>query len=126
MNNNVKYYIITLKNVFLSDSKTDVHFGIFDYGKYYDLLTNKEIYMVNDDNISKEEFINSNCKLIGINYEECSSEKIGLFLKFITSSARDILINEVNEMEKSINDSLNSLEQNKIKKLTKSEFLKKY
>ena len=38
MNNNVKYYIITLKNIFLDNSKTDIHFGIYEDGKYYDFV----------------------------------------------------------------------------------------
>jgi len=120
MNNNVKYYIIVLKNIFLSDSKTDIHFGVYDNGKYYDLLTNKEIYMVDNCNITKEEFVSSNCKLIGIDKQECDTNKVSLFLKFMTTEAKDILIEEVENMEKSIKKSLNYDElasKNKIKKL---------
>ena len=128
MNNNVKYYIITLKNIFLDDSETDIHFGVFENGKYYDLLTNKEIYMLDDNYITANDFLNSNCKLIGIKKEECSIDKVSLFLKFITKEAKDILIDEVNNMEKSIENSLNNnlLTENKIKKIKKEDFLINY
>ena len=126
---NVKYYVITLKNVFADNSKEDIHFGVFDHGKYYDLLTNKEIYMLDEGELYKDEFIKSNCKLIGINKEEVGKDKINLFLNFITESAKKILIDEVNNMEESIKNSLNNYElcdENKVKRLGKYDFLRNY
>lgn len=129
MNNDVKYYIVTLKNIFLADSKRDLHFAVCDQGKYYDLLTNKEIYMVDNNYINKEEFINSNCKLIGIEKQECSAAKVSLFLRFMTETSKNFLIEEVNNMENSIKESLNNndfIVENKVKKIKKEEFLKNY
>ena len=129
MENNAKYYVITLKNVFIENGKEIIHFGVFEHGKYYDLLTNKEIYMIDEGELYKDEFIKSNCKLIGINKEEVGKDKINLFLNFITESAKKILIEEVNNMEESIKNSLNNYEltsKNKVKRLGKYDFLRNY
>ena len=117
---NIRYYIIDLKNIFLKDSETNVVFGVYENGKYYDLLTNKEIYMIESLDSISSDFLNSNCYLIGIKKVECSADKVSLFLKFITESAKEILIEEVNEMEKSIKNSLN--ESNLGKKLKNVNF----
>ena len=129
MNNNVKYYIIALENVFLNDSKMYIHFAVGDHGKYYDLLTNKEIYMLDEVELYKEEFINSNCKLIGTEKYECNEAKVALYLRFMTESAKNILIDEVNKMEESIRNSLNNHElasKNKVKRIKKDDFLMNY
>ena len=129
MENNAKYYVITLKNVFIENGKEFTHFGVFEHGKYYDLFTNKEIYMLDEGELYKDEFINSNCKLIGIKKEEVGKDKINIFLNFITESAKTILIDEVNNMEESIKNSLNNYEltsKNKVKRLEKYDFLRNY
>ena len=130
MDKNVKYYTITLRNLFLNDSGKDIQFGVYENNKYYDLLTKKEIYMVNsEDEFSEEDFINSNCKLIGIKKEEVDGSKISLFLRFMTQSGKENLISQVNMMERAIQSSINSYKlqsNNKVKKMKKEDFLKKF
>ena len=85
--------------------------------------------MIDEGELYKDEFIKSNCKLIGINKEEVGKDKINLFLNFITESAKKILIEEVNNMEESIKNSLNNYEltsKNKVKRLGKYDFLRNY
>ena len=127
--NKYKYYKIILKNILLNDAISQVVYGVFEDGKYYDLLTNKEIYMVSDINLFlKEFFLNSKCRLIGIRKEECEEEEISKFLKFITTDKKNEIIEKVEEIEKSIFNSLNDTyfnDENNQKRLKKRIFSKK-
>ena len=125
MNNRYKYYKVLLKNIF--NNNNEVVYVVFENGKYYELLTNKEIFMVYDKNLYNiNNFLESNCKLLGFFIEEIRESDVALYLKFITSNEKDNIINEINNMEKSFNDRFNEIRNNKVKRMTKEKFLKNY
>ena len=124
-----RFYKIVLNNIYLKNGKSELVFGVLENDKLYEILTNKEIYMIYDENLCyKDDFLNQKGKLIGIAKEEVGGEDISLFLKFITPIGKEKMIKRIEDMEKSINDCLdsNSLDNSKIKKIKKDDFLKKY
>ena len=127
---NRKYYRIVLKNVFSNDFKFEVVNAVYENGKYYEVLTNKEIYMALDKRIPlKKEFLESNCQLIGCYQTEISGEFVALYLNFLTEDTKREDINNIITIENSIKDSIKLEEMeksSKIKRMTKYEFLKKY
>ena len=125
MNSDVKYYIVRLKDSLFSDLDEDVFFCICENGKYHELLTNKEIYMIDEKEFNKDDFLSSDCKLIGINKKEYSVDKIAIFLKFLPSDAKNELVKKINDIEKSLYNSLNNT-KNKVKRLKKEDFLRNF
>ncbi|MBQ8892048.1 MAG: hypothetical protein IJ068_04205 [Bacilli bacterium] len=124
-----KYYKIVLNNIYLKNGKSELVFGVLENGKLYEILTNKEIYMIYDENLSyKDDFLEQNSRLIGIAKEEVGGEDVSLFLRFTTKIGKERIIKRIKDMEKSINDCLNdkNTDNFKIKQMKKSDFLKKY
>ena len=125
-----KYYKIVLNNVFLKVRRNEVVYAVYENGKYYELLTNKEIFMIYDGKFhDKNDLQDSGCKLIGTFSQEIGGEDVSLFLRFITPIGKERIINRINNMEKSINDVINidnEIENSKIKTMTKYDFLKKF
>ena len=125
-----KCYEIVLKNILKSDSKEDKVFAFLDNNVYYELLTNKKIYVV-DDNLEFDvvNYRENNYDLIGIKVRECNVFKVSKFLKFITNEKKENMINNILFQENSVRNTLNKLdfyESNYVKTMKKAKFLKNY
>ena len=113
MKENNKYYKINLKNIFMKNAKNEIVYCVFENNKYYELLTNKEIYVIDDiTKVSKDLVLKSNCKLIGIGKKEVELSDIALFLRFLTPIGKENIIYRVKKIERSIIDCLNIYQNN--------------
>ena len=126
----MKYYKVTLKNIFLSNSQEDRVFAVLEGNRLSELLTNKRIYLAREETeFNVNTFTNGGFKLIGTEVQECVESDIGMFLKFITVDKKESVIEMVNNQENSILNVLNKLdfyESNYVKKVKKSKFLRNY
>ena len=93
--------------------KNEIVYCVFENNKYYELLTNKEIYVIDDiTKVSKDLVLKSNCKLIGIGKKEVELSDIALFLRFLTPIGKENIIYRVKKIERSIIDCLNIYQNN--------------
>ena len=100
-------------------------FGVLEDGKLYEILTNKEIYMIYDENLCyKNDILKQDSRLIGIAKEEVGGEEVSLFLRFTTKIGKERIIKRIEDIEKSINEYLS--DNCNDEKIKKHKFLKKY
>ena len=117
-NNELKYYRIAITNPFIDESKNYLVYAICENNIYYEILTNKRIYVLDNINISREvfkdDFENKKCSLIGTFKQECSEAIISIFLRFSLPAKKEETIKNIYEIENSINTLFYN---NKVKKL---------
>ena len=105
-----KYYLINLKNVLDDDGKVVQTWAVYENGILETILSHKKVFMCNDGEFSKNEFLASNASLIGVSMEEVTAKTIDFDISFALNTAEKVrhAIDELDLMEKSIQDSLNN------------------
>lgn len=125
-----KCYEIVLKNVLKNDSKEYKVFACLENNFFYELLTNKKIYVVNGNyEFDVVKYRENDYDLIGINARECDIKKVSKFLKFINNEQKENMINNILFQENLVRQTLNQLdfyESNYVKTRKKPKILKKY
>lgn len=110
MNEEIKYYRIVINNPFIDNGEKYIIYAVYENNNYYEILTNKKIYILNSNDISidviKDDFLNKKCSLIGIFRKECSEALVSKSLKFSLPARKEEIIENINKIEESIKSSL--------------------
>ena len=106
----MNYYKIVITNPFINNGKKCIIYAAYENKGYYEILTNKQIYMLNSNNISmdvfKDDFTNKECSLIGIFKQECPESTISKSLRFSLPAKKEEIIENINNIEESLKFSL--------------------
>lgn len=102
------YYKIQVTNPFVEDSLTEKIYAVKQNDDYFEILTGKKIYILENESISneviKDDYLNKNCSLIGISKELCSDTEVSKYLVFEIISKKKEIIDNLNIIEQSIFD----------------------
>lgn len=119
MKSDIKYYRIMITNPFEENNLKQDSIIVISNNECKELLTNKKVYLYSlfSNWLNKEyildELLNKECELIGIvdnDIEEFNEEFVLKFLKFTPRIDIDKMINNINNIEKSIkNDVKNNI-----------------
>ena len=110
MNQETKYYRVAITDPFVDNGERYIVFAALENGNYFEILTNKKIYILNNNIISvdvfKDDFYNKECSLIGIFKKECDESIISKYLRFSLPARKEEIIENINKIEESIKSSL--------------------
>ena len=122
------YFKVLLKDITNHGLDSEFVYAICENNNLYELLTNKKIYMDDNQPIDKKSFKGNNYSIVGATKDECYSVEIALYIKFLPKDEKERVISYLNELERYTSDYMlnNSYDDNKVKRLTKSDFIKKY
>ena len=111
-NNEIKYFRMTLYNPLNEKDLNQDVIVVYENKGYRELLTNKKVYVIEkqmnnlDINIVLDDFFNKKCSLIGIKQNEITESFVSKYLKFTPRITIEELINNIIDIEKSLQNSI--------------------
>ena len=110
---NIKYYKLALLS-----PVGGVFYAIYKDGKYYELLTNKEM-IIFDTSYEKlyKDLAENDCELVGMFRQEISEKEVSIFLNFLTEATKEEMLGKIDTTVQFIESYKNSLKLEKKKNL---------